>query len=97
VELTAEARGLPRKIEATARGDAKARTDRTGGDVAATGSDLNTLSERQAERAEAEGAYNRAKAAYEEAVSRHSGLASREQNLRCTLKAAERDLARMEA
>jgi hypothetical protein len=97
VELTAEARGLPRKIEAAVRGDAKARTDRTGGDVAATGSDLNTLSERQAERAEAEGAYNRAKAAYEEAVSRHSGLASREQNLRCTLKAAERDLARMEA
>jgi hypothetical protein len=56
---------------------------------------VDTLRERQAERAEA--AYNRAKAAYEEAVSRHSGLASREQNLRCTLKAAERDLARMEA
>jgi hypothetical protein len=65
--------------------------------VAATGSDLDTLRERQAERAEAEAAYNRAKAAYEEAISRHSGLISREQNLRCTLKAAERDLARMEA
>jgi hypothetical protein len=49
------------------------------------------------ERQQAELEYQRARAAWEEAVSRHAGLAGRGQDLQRRLKQAERDLAQLEA